>query len=159
MIASCSPCPLPRPTAPYVTLPSGTGTQTLSQIRHVDGFRWSGPRLDAVQPSIGLYARSNQRKDYNRLNEALISKIEICSKGACAMDPDSLIHEPELDMNRSFCRQTLAEKVLRTLASALESVAFRWFGRRRSLLVEHPCRSADRERQHFIEPWEEDPRR
>ena len=94
------------------------------------------------------------KNDYNKLNKGFISKIKRCS----TMDPECLTHEPELDMNRTCCRQTLAEKALRTLASALGTVAFRWFGRRLSLSIEHPCRSADRERQHFIEPWEEGPR-
>jgi len=71
------------------------------------------------------------------------------------MNPKSLIHEPELDMNRA----DRARHRSRPFAAALRSLAPRWLERRLAPSIENPRRSLDRERQHFTEPWEENPRR
>jgi hypothetical protein len=71
------------------------------------------------------------------------------------MNPESLIHEPELDMNRD---DRARDRSL-LLAAALRRLAPTWLERRLAPSMENPRRSLDRERQHFTEPWEENPRR
>ena len=66
-----------------------------------------------------------------------------------------MIHEPELDMNRAAWRPALVKKRSRAFAAALRWLARRWF----ASSIETPRRSRDREREHFIEPWEENQRR
>ena len=74
------------------------------------------------------------------------------------MSLKSLIHEPELDMNRAGRRQ--ARNRSRLFAATLRSLAPRWLERRwLAPSIENPRRSLDRERQHFTEPWEENLRR
>ena len=73
------------------------------------------------------------------------------------MTPRSLIHESELDMNRAA--QGDVKQRLGAVAKALRTLAPRWLARRFAPSIETPRRSLDRERQHFVEPWEEDPRR
>jgi hypothetical protein len=73
------------------------------------------------------------------------------------MSSKSLIHEPELDMKRVGRCQ--ARDRSRPFAAALRSLAPRWLERRLAPSIENPRRSLDRERQHFTEPWEENPRR
>jgi hypothetical protein len=75
------------------------------------------------------------------------------------MNPKSLIHEPELDMNRDGRRPVRVKKRSRAFAAALRRLAPRWLARRLGApSIESPRRSLDRERQHFTEPWEENPR-
>ena len=76
------------------------------------------------------------------------------------MNPKSLIHEPELDMNRAARRSALVKKRSRAFAAALRRLAPRWLVRRWfASSIETPRRSLDREGEHFIEPWEENQRR
>ena len=76
------------------------------------------------------------------------------------MNPKSLIHEPELDMNRAARRPALVKKRSRAFAAALRRLAPRWLARSWfASLIETPRRALDRGRQHFIERWEENPRR
>jgi hypothetical protein len=75
------------------------------------------------------------------------------------MAPKSLIHESELDMNRAAPREARVKQRPRAIAAALRTLAPRWLARRFALSTENPRRSLDRERQHFAEPWEENPRR
>jgi hypothetical protein len=74
------------------------------------------------------------------------------------MNPKSLVHEPELDMNRAARRPARVKKGSRAFAAALRRLAPRWLARWFTPSIETPRRSLDRERQHFTEPWEENPR-
>jgi len=75
------------------------------------------------------------------------------------MSSKSLIREPELDMNRTGQRQTLGKSAWRPFASVLRGLTPRWLAQRSARSIESPRRSLDREREHFLEPWEENARR